>query len=116
VVELDEEVEVAPRRVEISARRRAKNIEPPHVETAAQSAQFLPMQCNVGDHQRLQNSDKYSMATAQPALRIALAQKETLMVIRRTASQNHEAEALPRASGPPPSFETGASRPPQDEG
>ena len=40
-LELDEEIEIAARRIEILARRRAEKVEPPHVETAAQFPQFL---------------------------------------------------------------------------
>jgi len=52
-IEFDQEIEIALRRVEIVPRRRAENIEPPHMETAAQIPQFLAMQCNVGDHRPL---------------------------------------------------------------
>ena|SRR5208337_3434741 len=42
-LEFDEEIEIAPRRDEISARRRAEEVEPSHVEAAAQFLQFLVM-------------------------------------------------------------------------
>jgi hypothetical protein len=39
--ELDQEIDIAPRRVEvIAARRRAENLQPPDVETAAQGLQL----------------------------------------------------------------------------
>src|SRR5208282_1548711 len=61
-IELDEEIEIAPRRVEIAVRCRPENIEPPHAEAAAQVLQFLTMHCNVVDHRRLHASIEYSMA------------------------------------------------------
>ena len=40
-LELDEEIEIAARRIEIIARRRAEKVEAAHVEAAAQMPQFL---------------------------------------------------------------------------
>src|SRR5690348_1154943 len=58
--ELDQEIEIAARRIEIVARCRAEHIEPPYMEAAAQVLQFLAMVCNVRDHRPLHTADEYS--------------------------------------------------------
>src|SRR5437016_4940117 len=49
-VELDQKIDVAPFRIEIAARRGAEQIEPAHMETAAQLLQFFTMQRDFLDH------------------------------------------------------------------
>src|SRR5215831_20160474 len=49
-VEFDQKIEVAVCSIEIAARGRAKQIEPPHVKVAAERLQFLVMGRNFVNH------------------------------------------------------------------
>src|SRR5215831_11514746 len=50
-IEFDQEINIAPFRVEIAACGRTKKIEPPHVKAAAQGPQLLATQRDRVDHQ-----------------------------------------------------------------
>ena len=60
--ELDQEINIAARRVEIAACSRTENLQPTHMKAAAQVPQLLAMQCNIGDHRPLQAGIEYSTA------------------------------------------------------
>src|SRR5580658_7828257 len=64
--ELDQEIEIAARRVEIAPRRRAEHVEAAHVEAAAQRRQLLAMGRNIGNHRRLLKGEYSTLRMKRP--------------------------------------------------
>ena len=50
-LEIDEKIDVASRRVEIAARRRAEDVEPPHMEAAAKDCDLGTTLFNKRQHE-----------------------------------------------------------------